>query len=93
MSPAASNPHGQQPFPWAQALRCSACQGQAVGNFLTASARRFADTVSQGDNVSALLRADEVLSFALSQALRWELEQLNAFFPPCQSPSCQRRPK
>ena len=45
MSPAASNPHGQQPFPWTQALRCSACQGQAVGNFLTASARRFVDTV------------------------------------------------
>lgn len=93
MSPAASDPHRQQLCPWAQALRCSACQGQAVGNFLTASARRFADAVSRGDSVSDLLRADEVLSFALSQALRWELEQLNAFFPPCQSPSCQRRPK
>lgn len=93
MSPAASDPHGQQLCPWTQALRCSACQGQAVGNFLTASARRFADTVSQGDNVSALLRADEVLSFALSQALRWELEQLHVFFPPCQSFSCQKKPK
>ena len=93
MSPAASNPHGQQPFPWTQALRCSACQGQAVGNFLTASARRFADTVSQGDRVSALLHADEALTCALSQALRWELEQLHAFFPPCQSFSCPQKPK
>lgn len=84
MSPAASKPHGRPDCSWVQALRCSACQGQAMGTFLTASARRFASSVSQGNSVAALLRADEVLACALSQALHWELDQLQACFPLCQ---------